>query len=207
MSAMTALAVPTDAQPRYTPEEFLALEDAVGFELGDDGHLEERGMGLESSWVGGRLHGRIDKHCEPGGVGWSFPADASYQCFADAPRRVRRPDVSFIAIGRLPGGRLPRGHCAVVPDFVAEVISPNDLAFKVEVKLQEYLRAGVRLVWILDSDTRTVRIHRADGSAAVAGVGHFLSGEDVIPGFRCKVDDLFPSPDVASIVPEIAEDD
>ena len=55
-------------------------------------------MGLESSWVGGRLHSRLDRYCEEHDVGWALPADDGYQCFPHDPGLVRRPDVSFLAL-------------------------------------------------------------------------------------------------------------
>ena len=71
-----------------------------------------------------------------------------------------------------------------------------------ERKLQEYLTAGVQLVWIIDPDTRTVRIRRADGSTAIAGTGHVLSADPVVPGFTCPVDALFASLPPAPPLPD-----
>ena len=136
--------------------------------------------------------------------GLDLPADASYQCFPDEPARVRKPDVSFIRFGRLPGEQLPEGHTRIAPDFAGEVVSPNDLALELDRKVKEYLAAGVRLVWVIFPDTRSARIHRANGSVAEVRENDELGGEDVIPGFRCTVRDLLPpapSPTPASAPP------
>jgi Uma2 family endonuclease len=181
------------AQRIYTPEDLLALPDSVSYEL-VDGELVERNMGFESSVVGGRLFRLLANHCHSNNLGDVAPADASYQCFPDAPNKVRKPDVSFIALGRLPAGVLPRGHCRIAPDLAAEVVSPNDAFSEVETKVSEYLAAGVRLVWVIDPPTRVVLVYRPDGSGARLSDGYELTGEDVVSGFRCLVGELFPSP-------------
>ncbi|MGL6097949.1 MAG: Uma2 family endonuclease, partial [Fimbriiglobus sp.] len=81
----------------------------------------------------------------------------------------------------------------VVPDIVAEVVSPNDLADELIAKVREYLRGGVRLVWVVYPLAReahaywpganTVRAYLADDD---------LDAGDVLPGFRTHVGDLFP---------------
>ena len=185
--------IPTPPQPvRYTPDDLLAMPDAVNYDL-VDGQLVERTMGTESSWIGGELYRLLANHVLANRLGWVFPADAGFQCFPSAPEKVRRPDASFVRLDRLPGGP-PKGHCRVAPDLAVEVISPNELYSDVEEKIDEYLAAGVKLVWVVDPPHRGVRVHRADGSVADLRETDELSGEDVIPGFRCRVSDLFKLP-------------
>ncbi len=148
---------------RITPEELLAMPDERSYEL-VGGQLVERKMGLESSWVGGRLLVRLGRFCEEHGLGWVFNADNGYECFAHDPGRVRRPDVSFIRFGRLPGEVLPKGWAKIPPDLAVEAISPNDTAYELDEKLEDYRKAGVPLVWVINPNSRTVRIHRGDGS-------------------------------------------
>ena len=71
------------------------------------------------------------------------------------------------------------------------VISPNDLYEDVEEKLSDYHAAKVRLVWVVSPGSKTVLIRRPDDTCALVREGGELSGEDVIPGFACKVADLF----------------
>jgi Uma2 family endonuclease len=175
----------------YTPEDLLATPDGKRYEL-VGGQLVERKMGLESSWVGGRLHSRLDRHCEEHSIGWVLPADDGYQCFPHDPGLVRRPDVSFIRYGRLPGEVLPTGWGKIPPDLAVEVISPNDSADELEVKLDDYQKVAVPLVWVVNPKSRTVMVYRRDGSVSRLRETDELSGEDVIPGFRCPVRDLFP---------------
>ncbi|MBI3468925.1 MAG: Uma2 family endonuclease [Planctomycetes bacterium] len=185
---------------RITPQDLLDMPDSKDFEL-VGGELVERNMGWKASWVGGRLHRWLGNYTEERGIGRVAPADASYQCFPNAPGKVRKPDASFITFERLPPEREPEGHCTVAPDLAAEVVSPNDLYYEVEEKVAEYLEAGVRLVWVVNPATRSVRVHRRDGTITDLEENDELTGEDVIPGFRCRVGDLFAVPTAAAIAP------
>src|SRR5262249_1904635 len=109
----------------------------------------------------------------------------------DDPKRVRKPDGSFVRKGRLPGDRPPRGHVQIPPDLAFEVVSPNDLAEDVNAKVLEFLRAGVRLLWVLYPKTRCVQVFRQAGSASDLSEGEELGGGDVLPGFTCRVDEIF----------------
>jgi Uma2 family endonuclease len=179
------------AKGTVTPEDLLAMPDGTGYEL-VRGQLVERNMGLESSWVGGRLLARLDRFCEEHALGWVFNADNGYQCFPHAPGLVRRPDVSFIRFGRFPGEKLPDGWSKIPPDLAVEVISPNDTAYDLDEKLEDYRAAGFPLIWVINPRSRTVRVHRGDGSVAYLHEEESLSGENIVPGFRCPLREIFP---------------
>jgi Uma2 family endonuclease len=179
------------SKTHYTPEDLLFLADSDNYEL-VDGRLVERHMGLESSWVGARLVIRLGRYAEDHELGWTFLSENGYQCFPHKPSLVRRPDVSFIRRERLPEGRLPKGWAIFPPDLAVEVVSPNDLAESLEVKLTDYRKAGVPLLWVIYPGARTVRVHHGDGSARCLDEFDELLGEDVIPGFRCTVREILP---------------
>jgi Uma2 family endonuclease len=176
---------------RYTPEDLLAMSDGHRFDL-VDGQLVERNMGAESSWIAQQINRYLGNYAETSKHGLVLGPDCGYQIFPDDPNRVRFPDGSFIRSGRLPNDALPRGHIRVVPELVLEVVSPNDLAWEVDMKVTEYLQAGVPLIWVFYPDTRTVSVYRAAGQAARLGVGETLSDAEVLPGFACPVADVFP---------------
>ncbi len=180
-----------------TPEDLLNMPDGDAYEL-VDGNLVERDTGAISSWVGGKLVRLLGNYLEEHDLGWVLSPDTGYQCFPDAPRKVRRPDASFIRYGRLEGERLPEGFVTIPPDLAVEVLSPNDLAYDIDRKLLEYLQVGVRLVWIINPNSRVVRIHRADGSCGWLNDRDTLDGEDLLPGFHAPVASLFPPDKSAS---------
>lgn len=180
----------------YTPDELLAMPDGDLYEL-VDGQLVERSMGARSSFIGNRLSRLVTDHCEAHRLGWILGPECGYRCIPDHPRTVRKPDVSFIRFGRLPGEEVPEGDIQIAPDLAVEVISPNDLSYKVDRKIAEYLASGVRLVWVVSPAARTVLIYRGDGSIQGLREPDDLSGEDVLPGFRCRVGEIFTNPAIA----------
>ncbi len=171
-------------------EEFLALPDSKSFEL-VDGKLVEKRMGAKSSYVAGRLYALLNSFCETPFRGWIFPGDTSYQFLPGRPNLVRKPDVSYVRAGRFPDEQVPDGHIRIAPDLAVEVVSPNDLCYEVEEKVAEYRAAGIPLVWIIIPPTRVVLVRRGDGGGVEVGESGELSGEDVLPGFRCPVGALF----------------
>ncbi|MBI4568483.1 MAG: Uma2 family endonuclease [Planctomycetes bacterium] len=182
---------PTATKPLVTPEQFLALEDGGAYEL-EDGVLVERNLGAALSWVTGRILLALAVFVDNGSRGWVFPSDTNYRCFPGHPDRMRKPDVSFVASGRFPDGRVPEGEITIAPDLVVEVTSPRDIYERVEQKAEEYLAAGVRLVWVVRPMLRSVRVCRADGSTVVLKESDRLDGGDVLPGFSVRVADLLP---------------
>ena len=175
----------------YTPEDLLAMPDGNAYEL-VGGQLVERNMGAESSRVGGKLYSRLDRFCEDHNLGTTWPADNGYQCFPHEPGLVRRPDVSFVQSGRLPGDVAPKGWVKIPPDLAVEVVSPNDLVEALEEKLDDYRRVEVPLVWVIYPELRKVKVLRRGGSVSELREDDELSGEDVIPGFRCPVREILP---------------
>jgi Uma2 family endonuclease len=192
-------------QREYTPEELLAMPGGKHFEL-VDGRLVERHrttrpektedhMGFLSDLIAGRLFQRLANFCDAHPLGWVLlPSSGGFQGFPDSPRLVRKPDVAFVSFGRFPDEQLPLGYARLAPDLAVEVVSPNDLYEEVDEKVEEYLRAGVRLVWIISPHNHTVRLYRLSGGSQSLRVNDELDGEDVVPGFRCPVRDLFPQP-------------
>lgn len=156
-----------------------------------DGQLVERSMGAQASRIATILLSLLEQHATTRNLGWAFTSDCGYQIFPERPSRVRFPDGSFIRRGRLPDDKPPPGHVRINPDLLFEVVSPNDGACEVEEKIDEYLRVGVPLIWVIFPGTRRVMVYRAAGPISRLGVGDELAGEEAMPGFACRVADLF----------------
>jgi Uma2 family endonuclease len=179
------------AEKLYTLEDLLSMPDRKNYEL-VDGHLVERTVSQLSSWVGGELHFNLRCFLRDDPIGWVWPSELGYACYPGAPNKVRKPDVSFIRIERMPDGPTSEGYAYIPPDLAVEVVSPNDLWHELEAKVEEYLAAGVSLVWVIDPEVRTAYVHRRDGTVSRLREGDELSGEDIIPGFRCPLASIFP---------------
>ncbi len=107
------------------------------------------------------------------------------------PDTVREPDVAFTSAEKIPMDARITGYADVVPDLVVEVASPSDSRREVHDKALMWLSHGVRLVWVVHPETRTVDVYRPDGDTATLGEQDSLDGLDVVPGFACAVGALF----------------
>lgn len=107
------------------------------------------------------------------------------------PDTVRGPDVSCYSTARLPLDQRVVKYHDEVPDLCVEVVSPSNTPAQLTAKAKEYLFAGVRLVWIVDPNDRSVTIVTDPLERRVLEAGATLDGGDVLPGFSCKVAELF----------------
>ncbi len=167
------------------------MPDGDRFEL-VDGRLVERERGCLADWVRERLLERLWTS-QWRSLGWVLSASYGGPGHAQAlPPTLRRPDISFICFARSPREAPPPVRLA--PDLAVEVPGPDDLYEEVNGWIEEYIRAGVRLIWVISPQNHTVRVYRLNGSSASLRDKDELDGEDVLPGFRCPVRELFPQP-------------
>ncbi len=145
--------------------------------------------GARHGAVAMRLGYRITAHVEAYDLGRVYAAETGFKIESN-PDTVRAPDVAFIARDRLPEVE-PRGYPSWVPDLAVEVLAHDDHPADTLEKVAQWLRAGVRLVWVVDSEKRTARVYRADGSESLLGADDALEGEDLLPGFRCPLAELW----------------
>jgi Uma2 family endonuclease len=76
------------------------------------------------------------------------------------------------------------GIVPLAPDFVIELRSPTDGLDILKNKMNEYVRAGVRLGWLIDPQTETVTIYRGDGSTETLDRPETVEASAVVDGFR-----------------------
>jgi len=106
------------------------------------------------------------------------------------PDTVRGPDVSLYSARRLPMNKVVKVYPDIPADLCVEVRSPDNTLKKLMEKADEYIRSGVKAVWIADPKSKTVRVVTVNG-AAVLKNGDTLDGGELLPGFTCKVSDFF----------------
>ena len=78
------------------------------------------------------------------------------------------------------------------PLLAVEILSPSDKHEDITEKVRAYLECGVKAVWIVDPDFRTVRVHRPGTAPEMFNESQTLPGGDVLPGLEIAVADLFP---------------
>ncbi len=106
-----------------------------------------------------------------------------------SPDRLVGADAVFVANRSLPIRRSSEGYLETIPDLAVEVRSKNDSAPAVQRKVDDYLTAGVQVVWVVDPAARTVTVHRRNEEAKVYHEQDTLTLEDIIPGFELLVSD------------------
>jgi Uma2 family endonuclease len=174
-----------------TAEELLAMpDDGRRYELVKGELVSMAAAGGRHGIIASRLDHRLRNFVEAHGLGEVCAAETGFRLTKD-PDTVRAPDVSFITRQRLPAGEAPDGFWPFAPDLAVEVVSPSDRFDDVLSEVQEYLSAGTRLVWVFHPRTKTVMVYRANGEVVWVREQDELSGEDVLPGFRCRVAELF----------------
>lgn len=104
---------------------------------------------------------------------------------------VRGPDVSYYSKERLPLDRRVVKYHDEPPDLCVEVVSPSNTKRRMRDKIKEYFFAGTRAVWVVDPEDRSVTVLRAPDEGRTLYEEATLDGGDVLPGFSCKVADLF----------------
>ncbi|HEX4592186.1 MAG TPA: Uma2 family endonuclease [Gemmataceae bacterium] len=77
------------------------------------------------------------------------------------------------------------------PTLAAEVLSPSNSQEEIDTKVKAYLKAGVPIVWVVHPTFRTVTVYRPDGLPIMVNESGELTAEPQLPGFRCRVSDLF----------------
>jgi Uma2 family endonuclease len=112
----------------------------------------------------------------------------------DDPEQVRAPDVAFIRREKYRHltGELPTIF-PFLPDLAVEVFSPtNERKSKdFDQRIRDYLDAGVALVWVIYPTAKYATVFHPDGSARFLRETEWLEGEDVLPGFRIALAELF----------------
>ena len=107
------------------------------------------------------------------------------------PDTVRGPDVAYWSVERLPLDQEPEGYPTVAPDLAVEILSPSNRGPRIREKVREFFAAGVRMVWVISPEDRTVAVYRTPDEGQLLHEPAQLTGADVLPGFSCRVADLF----------------
>lgn len=106
--------------------------------------------------------------------------------------RAYVPDFAFVRAERLPADAELNDSFHGAPDLAVEILSPADRPGRVHEKVDFYLRHGVRRVWLVDPEERSVRVCVPDEDVRTLEAGDLLDGGDLLPGFSVAVADLFP---------------
>lgn len=189
--------MPTTAAPPMTADEFW---DFVHRPENRDRDFELiRGEVIEVSRPT-RKHGIVAGNISRLLGNYSYETNRGYVTTNDSgvileeePDTVVGPDVAYYTDARSFDEVHPKWG-EESPVLAVEVRSPNDKRKHLNEKIRSYLRSGVKLVWLVDFEERFVSVYRPDAPFEDFDETATLSGGEVLPGFACKVADLFRIP-------------
>lgn len=173
---------------RVSIDDFLAMEETKPYLELIDGEVVEKAMPnpSHSSIVViliRRLANYLDESKEA-------RVDTEMRHLQNEEQRVYLPDVSVTLNSRFPKG-MRRGLVETHPDFAIEVLSPDDRAARVLDRVQFYLRAGVRLVWLVDPELRVVFVYRPGVEGEEHRAPESIDASPVLKDFSLDLAELF----------------
>lgn len=174
-----------------TPEDLLSIRDRPIPDLVNGRMVERAPLGCHADVIAGQILYAISNFVRRRKLGVMNGSRCGFQIFPDDPFKVRVPHGAFTRWEKFGGRGLPRGHATTVPDLVFEVLAPDAKARPLWARIEDFLSAGVLMVLVADPDTRTLEVIRGDRTAIRLRPEDEFNGESVLPGFRCKVADLF----------------
>ena len=183
------------AKRRMTVEEFLALPDNGMRRWLIDGELREYGMTVRNRdhrrvmmRVGQLLGNWLDSQPAPRGelaggeAGFILPGD---------PGQVVGLDVAYVDADLAAQKSADTTLFEGVPVLAVEVLSPHDTLEYLRERVKLLLKAGVKIVWLVDPDAETVIVRRKGTPPLMVNASQELTAEPELPGFRVSVASLF----------------
>jgi Uma2 family endonuclease len=140
-----------------------------------------------------RLGARLVNYVEAQQMGEVYSPDTTFI----VGKNQRLPDLGVVFAARIPADGEPEGIWEIAPDLAIEVISPNDVYTKVAQKVDDYLEAGVQQVWLVLPEQQSITIYRSPVDVTVFQDEMELVSEDLLPGFRCPLREIFKTKEPA----------
>jgi Uma2 family endonuclease len=106
------------------------------------------------------------------------------------PDTVRGPDLAYYDITPRYAD-VPRQYATVPPKLIVEIISPNDRMGQIQRRVTRFHRMGVDLIWVIDPEDRIIMVFRPGEFTEVLTEEEELTGNGVLPEFRCRVAEFF----------------
>jgi Uma2 family endonuclease len=153
-----------------------------------NGKLEKKEMPTaKHSGIATRCVIKIGIYLEQNNIGRVYGDNTLFKIGAN--RRI--PDAAFISAEKIPSTGEPFSIWDFAPDIAIEVISPSERHNAVEQKIRDYFAAGVRQVWKIVPESKTVSIYFSPSEISVLTENETLTCEEILPNFRLNLSDIF----------------
>ena len=174
-----------------TADELLHMpDDGYRYDL-IEGELRKMSPpGSAHGYVAMEVSLRLADHVRRNQLGQVFAAETGFRVGRN-PDSVLAPDASFVRKERVAAIGITNEYFPEAPALVVEVISPGDTAEEVDDKMRRWFAAGAELGWVMYPKSKTVTVYRGLANIRVLKADDMLDGDSVVPGFTCRVGDLF----------------
>ena len=102
--------------------------------------------------------------------------------------QMRRPDVAYLTKEQIMQTRAGEN---VIPEFVIEILSESDNVNKVEEKVVEYFKAGVRVVWNIYLEQQAIYVYTSRRDVKICIEDDICSAKPVLPDFEMSANQIF----------------
>lgn len=102
--------------------------------------------------------------------------------------QMRRPDIAYLTKEQIQLGRKGKD---VIPEFVIEIISETDQFYKIEDKITEYFKAGVKVIWNVVPEHKLVYVYTSRKTVQICSDNDICSAAPVLPDFSIAVNNIF----------------
>ncbi|HEX5426151.1 MAG TPA: Uma2 family endonuclease [Candidatus Acidoferrales bacterium] len=174
-----------------TAQEYAALEEPAGtrYELSDGELIVTPSSSASHNEIRDNLNAALRAFVKRNELGL-VTSETDVKLVGET---VRRPDVAFIRAERLSGIDLDQVPLPIAPDLAIEIVSKNDRADDLILKVSQYLQAGAQAVWLIYPKTRLAYRYirgKREPEVRAADSGDKFDEPAIVPGFSLSLNDI-----------------
>jgi Uma2 family endonuclease len=179
MTTEQLLALPDDGKQRWLIRGELREKEMTRRNYGHS-RIEAKIAYLLRHWIGGQSGARGTVVVGEAGVRLSRNPDT-----------IVGVDVAYISAETVASNPDEAKFLDAIPVLVVEVLSPSDKQEEITEKVEQYLDAGVKVVWLVEPTFKTVTVYRADSKPRLFNADETIGADPDLPGFVVPVEEVF----------------
>ena len=174
-----------------TMEQFLALpdEESCRYELWQGELIDVGDTTYAHNWIRDKLLFLITIFLTHSNLGGDVHVETGIRFDSNT---LARPDLAYWDAAHLASMDWVHSPVEVIPQLIAEVVSPSNSLRKLFANAQYYLRAGVQVVWIVEREPFAIHVFEKGQAKRVLRPGDKLEAASVLPGFSEAVSSFVP---------------
>jgi Uma2 family endonuclease len=174
-----------------TMEQFLQLpdEESRRYELWQGELIDVGETIFDHNWVRDKLLVCITNFLTLVGLGGEVLVETGIRFDSNT---LARPDLSYWDAPHLASIERRRSPVEIIPQLLAEIVSPSNSIAELFDDAQYFLRAGVQVVWIVDLYPFTIHVFEKGKAKRIVRPGEMLEAPSVLPRFSENVSRFVP---------------